>query len=72
MTEPFKTEQEIYAMLKPPNSSFTRDDAINALMDDIGYSSFDAEDLVDEWIEDLEWEAGHPGQEREYEWDPEP
>jgi hypothetical protein len=64
----FQTEQEILAALSDRGSSFGRADAINALVNHIGYASFDAEDLVDEWIEDLEWQAEHKGQEREWEW----
>ena len=52
-----KTEQEILAALSDTGSPFDRSCAINSLINDIGYGREDAEDLVDEWIEELEWDA---------------
>ena len=51
----YETEQEILAALSDTSSPFDRSDAINALVNDIGYLSEDAVDLVNEWIEDLDW-----------------
>ena len=66
-----ETEQEILAALKAPDH-FGRADAIAALVNNIGYSISDAAELVDEWIEELEWRARreNEGQEREWEWEP--